>query len=202
MKWFKHDSNAHSDAKLEKVLMRYGADGYALYWYCIELIAGKIDVNNFNFELEHDAELLGFKLKIDSLRVEEIMRYMINLGLFENSGETITCMKLAKRLDQSMTGNPGMRQLISKSHDTVMTQSLQNRIDKKRIEKNNSRFAPPSLKEVSEYCQERGNSVDPEAFINYYEASRWMRGKTKIKDWKACVRTWEKNTKTDLGTIE
>lgn len=58
-----------------------------------------------------------------------------------------------------------------------------------------ARFAAPSLVEVSEYCKERGNSVDPQAFIDHYEANGWVRGKTKIKDWKACVRTWEKNQK-------
>lgn len=69
--------------------------------------------------------------------------------------------------------------------------------------KKKGRFAPPSLKEVSEYCQERDNSVDPEAFINHYEANGWMRGKTKIKDWRACVRTWEKSSKKEgLGVIE
>ena len=71
MKWFSHDSNARSDVKLRKVLMRYGADGYGLYWYCLELIAGKVDGSNVTFELEHDAEILAHDLRIDSLRVDE-----------------------------------------------------------------------------------------------------------------------------------
>lgn len=54
------------------------------------------------------------------------------------------------------------------------------------------RFAPPSVKEVSEYCQERQNRIDPETFVDFYTSNGWMRGKTKIKDWKACIRTWEK----------
>ena len=35
----------------------------------------------------------------------------------------------------------------------------------------------------------------PEEFIDHYEANGWMRGNTKIKDWKACVRTWENKRK-------
>lgn len=58
------------------------------------------------------------------------------------------------------------------------------------------KFVPPSLEEVRTYCQERGNNVDPQRFLDHYTASGWMRGKTPIKDWKACVRTWEK--KEDL----
>jgi predicted phage replisome organizer len=57
------------------------------------------------------------------------------------------------------------------------------------------RFVPPKLEQVKLYCQERQNDVDPEKFINHYESVNWYRGKTKISDWKACVRTWERNNR-------
>jgi hypothetical protein len=60
--------------------------------------------------------------------------------------------------------------------------------------KKTGRFTPPSLQEVVDYCKERSNNVDPNNFIDHYESNGWVRGKTKIKDWKACVRTWEKNS--------
>lgn len=53
-------------------------------------------------------------------------------------------------------------------------------------------FKKPTLEEVKEYCQQRNNNIDPEYFIDYYETKDWLIGKTKMKDWKACVRTWEK----------
>lgn len=56
------------------------------------------------------------------------------------------------------------------------------------------RFAPPSVEDVSAYCEERGNNVDPQHFVDYYTANGWTQGKGKpVKDWKACVRTWESN---------
>ena len=55
------------------------------------------------------------------------------------------------------------------------------------------RFVPPTLEEVKEYCLERKNSVDAERFIDYYTSKGWVVGKSKMKDWKAAVRTWEKN---------
>lgn len=60
---------------------------------------------------------------------------------------------------------------------------------------------PPSLKEVSDYCLERKNNINPQNFIDHYEANGWMRGKAKIKDWKACVRTWEQNNKNNPQQI-
>lgn len=57
-----------------------------------------------------------------------------------------------------------------------------------------ARFVPPTVEEVRAYCKERGNNVDPERFHDYYSANGWVQGKGKpIKDWKAAVRTWERN---------
>lgn len=56
------------------------------------------------------------------------------------------------------------------------------------------RFVPPSLDEVHAYCKERNNRVDPQRFIDHYTSNGWMVGKNKMKDWKAAVRTWEKNS--------
>lgn len=57
--------------------------------------------------------------------------------------------------------------------------------------KERGRFTPPTLSEVSSYCLERKNKVDPQRFIDFYEAKGWMIGKNKMKSWKAAVRTWE-----------
>jgi hypothetical protein len=56
-----------------------------------------------------------------------------------------------------------------------------------------SRFIAPTVDQVREYCLERKNSIDPQKFVDHYQANGWMRGKSKVKDWKACVRTWEQN---------
>ena len=58
-----------------------------------------------------------------------------------------------------------------------------------------ARFNPPTLEEVQAYCIERENSVDAAHFLDYYAANGWVQGKGKpIKDWKACVRTWERQS--------
>lgn len=55
------------------------------------------------------------------------------------------------------------------------------------------RFIPPTVDEVQAYCTERDNAVDPETFVNFYAAKGWKIGANTMKDWRACVRTWEKN---------
>lgn len=56
-------------------------------------------------------------------------------------------------------------------------------------------FIKPTLDEVRAYCQERGKGVNAERWYNHYEANGWMVGRTKMKDWKAAVRTWEPDEK-------
>ena len=55
------------------------------------------------------------------------------------------------------------------------------------------RFTAPSFEDVKAYCEERKNNVDAERFINYYTANGWKVGKNPMKDWKAAVRSWERN---------
>ncbi len=113
MKWFKHFTDAHDSNDLTKVRMRYGAEGYAVYWYCLELIAGDLGTKDrITFELEHDAEVIGFNLKIDSIRVQEIMKFLVHLGLFDESSGVITCLKLAKYLDKKTTRNKKIHDII------------------------------------------------------------------------------------------
>lgn len=112
MKWFKHDTDANSDNRLQNVLLDYGLEGYGLYWYCLELIGGNVDKDKFNFELEHDARVIARNTGSTPQKVEEMMKYFINIGLFENAEGIVTCLKMAKRLDKSMTSNPEMRKVI------------------------------------------------------------------------------------------
>ena len=100
MKWFKHDSDAGNDAKLRKLRLKYGASGYGVYWYCLELIARNVDKHNLTFELEHDAVLIADDFNLSSELVQEMMAYMVDLRLFENSRGVITCLKMSTRTDE------------------------------------------------------------------------------------------------------
>ena len=62
-----------------------------------------------------------------------------------------------------------------------------------------ARFVPPTVDEVAVYCQERGNDVDPERFVDFYACKGWCVGKNPMKDWKAAVRTWEKRGNYSSG---
>lgn len=52
------------------------------------------------------------------------------------------------------------------------------------------RFTAPTVQEVTNYCRDKGCSIDAERFVDYYESVGWKVGKNQMKDWKAAVRTW------------
>lgn len=61
-------------------------------------------------------------------------------------------------------------------------------------------FVKPTIIDIKEYCKERKNNVDAETFFDFYESKDWLIGKNKMKDWKACVRTWEKSRNNKNNT--
>lgn len=226
MQWFKHDTDASADAKIKKLVMRYGADGYAIYFHCIELIVGNVSEHNITFELEHDAEIIADNLKIQGTsdtspvdRVNQIMRYIVSLGLFEESNGHIFCYKILKRLDSSMTSSAKMRTIISSakknhdkvmiSHDSVMQEEKrteENRTEQKREEQTPDKPAKPQKHKHGEYkhvlltsdqylklCEEWG---EPELLRMIKELDEGIQAKGyKYSDHNLAIRNWKKNSK-------
>ena len=61
-------------------------------------------------------------------------------------------------------------------------------------------FQKPTLEEVQAYCKERNNNVDAKAWYDHYTSNGWKVGKNAMKDWKAAVRTWERNRIDNLNS--
>lgn len=59
------------------------------------------------------------------------------------------------------------------------------------------RFKKPTVDEIAAYCAERNNSISAGEFYDFYESKGWLVGKTPMKDWKACVRTWERRRQNE-----
>ena len=100
-----------------------------------------------------------------------------------------------KALDSVPAGKTGeelsdasMDTYIDTTIDTINTNNYrENRNDSKK------RFAVPSVEEVAAYCRERGSNVDAQRFVDFYASKGWRIGKEPMRDWRACVRTWERN---------
>lgn len=112
------------------------------------------------------------------------------LGIKENGAYTMSsgCQMVAKRLPDGCHVDAEWLPQDSIGKVSIGKDSI-GKVKEKDAPK---RFVPPSLEEVRAYCQERGNNVDPEAFVDFYASKGWKVGGQSMKDWKAAVRTWEK----------
>jgi hypothetical protein len=126
-------------------------------------------------------------IKVEYARTGKNGRFIKKVwNIFEKPDVCITknCVSDVCITDVCITENDNIKNINNKN------------INNKNIKgKEEGDFVPPSLEEVSAYCQERQNGIDPEQFISFYASKGWKVGKHKMVDWKACVRTWEKRQK-------
>lgn len=83
--------------------------------------------------------------------------------------------------------------LENAKENNISMNNINNNINKENAKR---KFSKPTLEEINQYCIERNNGINAEAFYDFYESKDWYVGKNKMKDWKACVRTWERREET------
>ena len=115
------------------------------------------------------------------------------------TGRLITICNWTKYQDLENQTNQDTNRQLTNSQPTANQQlttnkNIKNDKEGKEVKKYNGKFVPPTVEEVREYCQKRGNGIDPEQFVDSYTAKGWMIGKNKMQDWRASVRTWEKTS--------
>lgn len=108
-------------------------------------------------------------------------------------------------LDASRGGELVTQEIQTKDNikDSVSNKKIDNQQvanqtpgDEEEIPKPVKRFVKPTLEEVTLYCKERNNGIIPQKWFDYYTANGWKVGKNPMRDWKAAVRTWERNTES------
>ena len=105
------------------------------------------------------------------------------LGIKDNKAYTLECQMVAKRLPQN--------RLVEVSIEEEST-------EKESIKKKAQvRFSPPTLEEVQAYCSEINSNIDPEGFMDFYTSNGWKVGRNPMKDWKATVRRWDRENKSN-----
>jgi len=217
IKWIKITTDVFEDETIELIETMPEGDSIIIIWFKLLCKAGKI--NNFGQiyfkeNIPYNDEMLATVFK----RPINIIRLAINtfkqFGMIEitdtntilisnwEKHQNVEGMEQAKLLKQLRNRKYYEKQKLLCCKNSVVFKTSENDlqdvldIDKeldKDIEK--KRFTKPVVEEIINYCKERNNNINPLAFYNYYESTNWMRGNNKIKDWKACIRTWEQKDK-------
>ena len=130
---------------------------------------------------------------------KKMLRIKPNNAYTLGDGEELDDTKLIEASNRQSKGRRAVDAQETRKRRTQYSID-KNSIDKIRLDKDSieeeekrKRFSPPTLEEVQAYCIERGNNVDAQHFVDHYTSNGWLVGKNKMRDWKAAVRTWEKN---------
>lgn len=207
--WLKLYDDFFTSKRIKKLRSIAGGDTYTIIYLKMQLKALKTDgYLYFDGVMSDFAEELALDIDESPEDVKVTINYLMSVGLLEtNDGEEYKLPFLDKCIGSENASAQRVREHRAKQKAlqcntdvTKMKQVCNAEIDiEKEIEIDKSKsnkFTPPTLEEVKEYCKERNNTVDPDTFINFYESKGWFVGKNKMKDWRACVRTWERNRKS------
>ena len=114
MKWYQRDTNNRYDPKMIDLFARYRSEGRDLYWTVLDMIAEKLGGRHYNFCLEETTHHLSNALLIPIERVDAILNYCVELGLFDRDpgNGLIRCLKIMSRLDDTTSRLPQIKMLI------------------------------------------------------------------------------------------
>lgn len=225
VKWIKIVTDIFDDEKILMIEQLPDADTIIVLWFKLLCLAGK--QNNRGVFLIRDSmpytdEMFAavFRRPINTVRLA--MKTFSDFGMVEIINGVVAIPNWAKH--QNIEGmerrqeymKTYMRDYREQQKALASGKHLHKRLCKQNVSETDidkdidkdkekivsgttkqQRFKAPSADEVRIYCSERKNTVDPDKFIDYYTANGWKVGKNAMKDWKAAIRTWEKNKAFD-----
>lgn len=208
--YFSHDFGARNDPKLQSVMMEHGVAGLGVFWCIIEILYEQCGYQPIN---GRSLKTLAFTLHTDVKMLESVIK---DFGLFKYDDDNFWSESVIARLKKRDDANEARRQkrlaYIEAKKDGQLkdnSKSTASELESDLVKANKKECAhsasnrgqnlckPLSIDEVRAYALEHKLSVDPEQFWDFYESKGWMIGKNKIKDWKACVRTWVRNNQSN-----
>ena len=137
---------------------------------------------------------LAKKCKCSRHKVITSLSKLVERGLVAKTDRTINGIKFCEyRVSPMGTGCTPQVQggCTPEVHNNIDNINIDNTLSIKAAPK----FKKTSVEEVRAYCLERGNSVDAQAFVDFYESKGWKVGNAAMKHWRACVRTWKRSEK-------
>lgn len=124
--------------------------------------------------------------------VDKALKGLVSKGLIVKEEKSYNGMPII-RYQASLQGiknfDRGCKDFLQGCKDFLHNKDINNSNEKPRYKK-----SKPTVDDIRQYCIERNNGIDAQQFFDFYESKGWMVGRNPMKDWKACVRTWERRS--------
>lgn len=131
MKWFKHETDALGNLKLQSVITKLGAEAYGYYWACLELVG--LQGTNFRLGAEKDWKVLLKKfLEIDLPKQETYLEFFAEKKLIDKKSLDKGDLYIPKLRERADDYTKRVRRVSEQSSDNVPLE--ENRREQKRTE--------------------------------------------------------------------
>lgn len=206
--WIKLDINILDDAKIKIIRSHPDGNSIVVLWIGLLCLAmkssrpGIIEISNgMPYTVDDLSSLFNIEKKTVELGLCLFAKYRM-IELFDGNSIEIINFSKHQKLEEIERKRELTRVRTVKYREQLRISDASQRhgddnrqdIDKTKTKtKKESRgiFQIPSLQEISDYCQHRQNSINPELFLEHYNTNGWMVGKNKMKNWKSAIITWE-----------
>ena len=198
--YFSHDNDMRNDDKILSVRRKFWHEWYSVWNMLLEKLCKStlfiIDIDNVSIEL------LSWDFVVEPEKLREIIDYFVYIRLISKEWDRIYSQKMIDRFEWLLSKRQRdieYRKWKWKDETVIVIENTQSKVKESKVKENNikkdntlpSKFIKPNIEEITKYCLERKNKINPKSFLDFYESKWWMVWKNKMKDWKACMRTWE-----------
>jgi len=223
VKWIKIVTDIFDDEKILLIEAMPESDAMIVIWFKILCLAGKQNnggVLMLNDRMPYTDEMLStiFRRSISTVRLAlgtfqqldmiEIVSGAVTIPNWEKHQSLDKLERVREQTRERVAEHRNKQKLLADCNaNSNVTVTQCNETDKIRVDKTREdksridnadkprRFTKPTVEEVAEYCRERGNRINAQSFVDFYESKGWKVGSSPMKDWKSCVRTWEQRDK-------
>lgn len=203
------------DEKIKIIQSMPEGDSLLIVWIKLITLAGKTNDGGYiyiNENMAYTEEMLSVIMNKPLNIIQLALMTFTNLGMIEIDDKGIYLInfekyqsldKLEKLKEQNRLRVARFRAKQKEETLHVMQCNaididIDKEEDKEYIKESKKKsFKKPTIEEIQDYCKERNNSINADAFYDFYESKNWYVGKNKMQNWKAAIRTWEqRDTKT------
>ncbi len=133
MKWFKHETDAYTNLKLEQVLDEFGMAGYGFFWLCCELV-GHQGGDTFMLKAEKNwKNALMRRSKFNEERADTILSRFAALELVDKKALNKGILYIPKMEERCDVYTNRVRTRYAQGSHNVLVE--EKRIEKKRLDK-------------------------------------------------------------------
>lgn len=196
MKWFKHETDAHTNLKLQILIRENGLASYGYYWFLVELVGKEGE----EFRVLPEKKWKNFAkllLNLEEKEQEVFLQAISSLELIDKKSLTKGILYIPKLAERSDDYTKRVRRVSVQSSDNVHLE--EKRRDKKRIEQNTPTTLLEKFKSNPLWKTLIKKYPDRDYDYQFNLMLDWWAAKNKQPKAISAFENWLKNTKEDVG---